>query len=68
MFGVSFLESILSYHTDHSKSQAEGNGLKGAEQGAEAYFTITTRDSEGKPFYRHNQISNMERKSKNYGP
>ena len=51
MFGVSFLESILSYHTDHSKSQAEGNGLKEAEQGAEANFTITTRDSEGKPFY-----------------
>ena len=51
MFGVSFLESILSYHTDHSKSQAEGSGLKEAEQGAEAYFTITTRDSEGKQFY-----------------
>ena len=45
------LESIPSYHTDHSKSQAEGNGLKEAEQGAEANFTITTRDSEGKPFY-----------------
>ena len=45
------LESIPSYHTDHSKSQAEGNGLYEAEQGAEANFTITTRDSEGKPFY-----------------
>ena len=51
MFIVSFLENIPSYHTDHSKSQAEGNGLKEAEQGAEANFTITTRDSEGKPFY-----------------
>ena len=51
MFVVSFLENIPSYHTDHSKSQAEGNGLKEAEQGAEANFTITTRDSEGKPFY-----------------
>ena len=51
MFVVSFLENIPSYHTDHSKSQAEGNGLKEAEQGAEAYFTITTRDSEGKQFY-----------------
>ncbi|RMX58800.1 hypothetical protein pdam_00021877 [Pocillopora damicornis] len=44
-------ENIPSYHTDYSKSQAKGNGLKEAEQGAEANFTITTRDSEGKPFY-----------------
>ena len=51
MFVVSFLENIPSYHTDYSKSQAEGNGLKEAEQGAEANFTITTRDSEGKQFY-----------------
>ena len=45
MFVFSFLENIPSYHTDHSKSQAEGNGLKEAEQGAEAIVTITTRDS-----------------------
>ncbi|XP_022777971.1 E3 ubiquitin-protein ligase TRIM71-like [Stylophora pistillata] len=44
-------ENTSSRHTDHSKSQAEGNGLKEAEQGAEASFTITTRDSEGKQFY-----------------
>ena len=36
---------------DHSKSVAEGKGLKGAELGAEANFTVTTRDSEGKQFY-----------------
>ncbi|PFX32742.1 E3 ubiquitin-protein ligase TRIM71 [Stylophora pistillata] len=45
------LENIPFYHTDHSKSQAEGNGLKEAEQGAEANFTITTRDLEGNQFY-----------------
>ncbi|XP_022809254.1 tripartite motif-containing protein 2-like [Stylophora pistillata] len=44
-------EIIASSHTDHSKSQPEGNGLKEAEQGAEANFTITTRDSEGKQIY-----------------
>ena len=36
---------------DHSHSVAEGKGLKEAEQGAEANFTVTTRDSEGKQFY-----------------
>ena len=36
---------------DHSQSVAEGKGLKEAEQGAEANFTVTTRDSEGKQFY-----------------
>ena len=36
---------------DHLHSVAEGKGLKEAEQGAEANFTVTTRDSEGKQFY-----------------
>ena len=36
---------------DHSQSVAEGKGLKEAEFGAEANFTVTTRDSEGKQFY-----------------
>ena len=36
---------------DHSQSVAEGKGLKKAELGAEANFTVTTRDSEGKEFY-----------------
>ena len=36
---------------DHSQSVAEGKGLKEADQGAEANFTVTTRDSEGKQFY-----------------
>ena len=36
---------------DHSQSVAEGKGLKEAELGAEANFTVTTRDSEGKEFY-----------------
>ena len=36
---------------DHSQSVAEGKSLKEAEQGAEANFTVTTRDSEGKQFY-----------------
>ena len=36
---------------DHSQSVAEGKGLKEAEQGAEANFTVITRDSEGKQFY-----------------
>ena len=36
---------------DHSQSVAEGKGLKKAEQGAEANFTVTTRDSERKQFY-----------------
>ena len=36
---------------DHSQSVAEGKGLKEAEQGAKAIFTVTTRDSERKQFY-----------------
>ena len=36
---------------DHSQSVAEGKGLKGAEQGVETNFTVTTRDSERKQFY-----------------
>lgn len=48
-------ESDLSSQTDHSKSQAEGNGLKEADQGVEANFTITTRDSEGKQFYNEQE-------------
>ena len=36
---------------DHSQSVAEGKGLKKAEQGVKANFTVTTRDSEGKQFY-----------------
>ena len=36
---------------DHSQSVAEGKSLKEAEQRAEANFTVTTRDSEGKQFY-----------------
>ena len=36
---------------DHSQSVAEGKGLKGAELGAEATFTVTTRDSDRKQFY-----------------
>ncbi|XP_022778089.1 E3 ubiquitin-protein ligase TRIM71-like [Stylophora pistillata] len=48
-------ESDLSSQTDHSKSQAEGNGLKEADQGVEANFVITTRDSEGKQFYNEQE-------------
>ena len=36
---------------DHSQSVAEGKGLKEAELGAEANFTVTTRDAERKQFY-----------------
>ena len=36
---------------DHSQSVVEGKGLKEAELGAEANFTVTTRDPEGKQFY-----------------
>ena len=36
---------------DHSQSAAEGKGLKEAELGVEANFTVTARDSEGKQFY-----------------
>ena len=46
-----FLENIVSYNTDHSNSQAEGKGLKEVDQGVETNFTVTTRDSERKPFY-----------------
>ena len=59
MFYFLFLENIVSYNTDHSKSQAEGKGLKEAEQGAEANFTITTRDSEGKQFYSEREQVNV---------
>ena len=59
LFYVLFLENIVSYNTDHSKSQAEGKGLKEAEQGAEANFTVTTRDSEGKQFYSEREQVNV---------
>ena len=48
---VLFLENVVSYNIDHSKSQAQGKGLKEVEQGVETNFTVTTRDSERKAFY-----------------
>ena len=45
------LGQIIASKTDSSRSVAEGKGLNEAECGAEAYFTITTRDSKGNNFY-----------------
>lgn len=45
------LGQIVASKTDHSQSVAEGKGLNEAECGAEAHFTITTRDSKGNKFY-----------------
>ena len=45
------LGQIVASKTDHSQSVAEGKGLKEAECGAEAHFTVSTRDSEGNKFY-----------------
>ena len=41
---------VVSY-IDSSKSTAEGEGLKEAELGAEADFSVTLRDSEGNQFH-----------------
>lgn len=45
------LGQVVASKTDYSRSVAEGKGLKEAECGAEAHFTVTTRDSEGNKFY-----------------
>ena len=45
-----FNEVVVS-DTDPSQSMAEGRGLKEMELGAEATFTVTTRDSDGIQFY-----------------
>lgn len=45
------LGQIVASKTDYSRSVAEGKGLKEAECGAEAHFTVTTRDSEGNKIY-----------------
>ena len=45
------LGQIVASKTDYSRSVAEGKGLKEAECGTEAHFTVTTRDSEGNKFY-----------------
>ena len=48
---------LVAVHTDPLQSVAEGKGLEEAELGAEAYFTITTRDSQGNQFYDHDQVT-----------
>ncbi|XP_078352471.1 B-box type zinc finger protein ncl-1-like [Oculina patagonica] len=48
---------LVAVHTDPSQSVAEGKGLEEAELGAEAYFTVTTRDSQGNLFYDHDQVT-----------
>lgn len=42
---------VVQGNTDHSQSTTRGKGLVEAEQGAEANFTIITRDSRGQLFY-----------------
>lgn len=37
--------------SDHSRSVAQGKGLNEADLGAQAEFTVITKDSEGKQFY-----------------
>ncbi|PFX32800.1 E3 ubiquitin-protein ligase TRIM71 [Stylophora pistillata] len=42
---------VVQGNTDHSQSTTRGKGLVEAEQGAEANFTIITRDSRERLFY-----------------
>ena len=53
------LGQVVVSNTDHSKSVAEGKGLKVAELGIEASFTVTTRDSEGKTCYHEQDQVNV---------
>ena len=53
------LGQVVVSNTDYSKSVAEGKGLKVAELGIEASFTVTTRDSEGNLCYHEQDQVNV---------